>query len=1000
MRWSLCRIRNVGWWMHFVCIVAVHSVHAADGPAPRIDNGLIAAYSFVEPTNAVITDDLNAAEALRIHSPQAIQYQDGGMAVHASAMIVSDTPPQHVIAAVKKSNALSVEVWLQPADLQQKGPARIFSISDGPSARNMTLGQDGDRFDVRLRTSSTDQNGMPSLASQSNAVSTERTHVVFTRNAQGNSILYINGQENAAKQQPGSLENWDEQFRMAVANEVSGDRPWRGHIFLLAIYDRSLSATEVQQNFSAGIPGGMDYNALLPEPLDRSVDFVKDIQPLLKDRCFDCHVSGNEEGGLNLGIRQRVVEGGEHGPILIQGDSQHSRMIHMVAGLDDVARMPPDGEGDPLTDQEVSLLRTWIDQGMPWPDGTDILDPRMEEAKTHWAFQPLHAVTPPDVQHDDWVRSPVDRFVLAKLEAAELSPSERVDARRLIRRLYFDLIGLPPSPEQVDEFVEAANRDWDSAVESLVDSLLASSHYGERWGRHWLDVARYADSDGQESDRDRPAAYHYRDFVIQAFNDDMPFDQFVRWQLAGDEIEPNNPQAFAATGFIVAGPFAALPDRLMEDERLRNRYNELDDVLSTVGTGMLGLTLGCCRCHDHKYDAIPSRDYYRLLSAFHTGERAELKVGDSSEKIFGFAETRSEPAPTWLFARADYYDRDQPVQLGFVSVMTSAKTPDIYWRHAKETSQANNSTNQRHALADWMTDEDDGAGPLVARVFVNRLWHHHFRHGLVRTTGDFGVRSEPPTHPELLEWLARDFVSHGWKVKRLQRMMVLSAVYLQASGKTPPDVDPQNRLLSFMPLRRLEAEILRDSLLSVSGTLNKAQFGPAVRAPIAAEAILARNLKDGYPKDIKDGPEVRRRSVYMFHKRVVPNPLLAAFDKPDAQQSCSRRDVTTVAPQALALLNDPFVRTVALEFADRLMREAAEQQVDATSDQTIDRAFQLSLGRHANERELTSSRAFVQQQIRQRHERTKGLTLEQATQEALADFCQVLFGLNEFLYVD
>ncbi|MCA9200218.1 MAG: DUF1553 domain-containing protein, partial [Planctomycetales bacterium] len=283
---------------------------------------------------------------------------------------------------------------------------------------------------------------------------------------------------------------------------------------------------------------------------------------------------------------------------------------------------------------------------------------------------------------------------------------------------------------------------------------------------------------------------------------------------------------------------------------------------------------------------------------------------------------------------------------------------------------------------------------------VNRLWHHHFRHGLVRTTGDFGVRSEPPTHPELLEWLARDFVSHGWKTKRLQRRMLLSAVYLQASGQTPSDVDPQNRLLSFMPLRRLEAEILRDSLLSVAGTLNKTQFGPAVRAPIAAEAILARNLKDGYPKDIKDGPEVRRRSVYMFHKRVVPNPLLAAFDKPDAQQSCSRRDVTTVAPQALALLNDPFVRTVAMEFAGRLMREASEQHVDATSDQVIDRAFRLSLGRQADERELAAAGEFVQTQISQRQARKNEWSLEQATQEALADFGQVLFGLNEFLYVD
>jgi hypothetical protein len=679
---------------------------------------------------------------------------------------------------------------------------------------------------------------------------------------------------------------------------------------------------------------------------------------------------------------------------LIPGDSANSRLIHLVAALDKDDAMPPEGKA--LSPEEVGLLRAWIDQGANWPDGADVLDPRTEAARRHWAFQPLRAVAEPKVHDTAWARTPIDRFILARLETAGLRPQGRASPRQLIRRATFDLVGLPPTPGEVREFAAAVERDQEGALTGLLERLLKSPHYGERWARHWLDVARYADSDGQESDRDRPQAYRYRDFVIRAFNDDLPFDQFVRWQLAGDEYEPHNPEAAAATGFLTAGPFAELPEKLMEEERIRERYNELDDMLSTIGTGLLGLTLGCARCHDHKYDAVPSRDYYRLLCALHSGQRGETAVGPSNEKVFGYHDAGPNPKPTWLFHRGNFHDREQAVQLGFVFVLTNGKAPETYWKAAREQGPAKGSTNQRRALAEWITDVDHGAGALVARVIVNRLWQHHFGQGLVRTVGDFGVRSEPPTHPELLEWLAHDLVQNGWRIKRLQRLMLLSAVYQQSSSLAAvPAADSDNRLLWKMPLQRLEGEILRDSMLAVSGTLNAATYGPAVKPPIAAEAMLARNTQDPYPKDVPDCPAVRRRSVYLFHKRVVPFPFMAAFDKPDAQQSCGRRDNTTVAPQALALLNDRFARQVACDFADRLLKEAGHEPA-----QWIERGWQLALARPPADNEREAALAFIAGQMQERMKRAPQGSAEEVRRQSLADLCQTIFSLNEFFYID
>ena len=568
---------------------------------------------------------------------------------------------------------------------------------------------------------------------------------------------------------------------------------------------------------------------LLPPPVGRPVDFVADVQPIFRKHCFECHAEGNEEGGLNLGIKARVWEGGEHGPVLVPGDSAASRLIHLVSGVEPDAVMPPEKER--LSDEQIGVLRAWIDQGAAWPSHADVLDPRTERAREHWAFQPLRAVEMPVVQQADWPLTPLDHFVLAKLEADKLAPVAPLDARKLIRRVYFDLIGLPPTPEEMAKWEEEIRKAEvgkpKAAVDALVDQLLASPHYGERWARHWLDVARYADSNGQEGDQDRPNAYHYRDFVIRSLNDDLPFDQFVRWQLAGDEFEPTNAQAIAATGFLAAGPHTVLENTFLEEERLRNRYNELDDMLATIGTAMLGVTLGCARCHDHKYDAVSSREYYRMLAALHGGDRREIPIpGEAQGEVLAFRDFGNEPRATWLFGRGDFYDRDQPVQLGFLSVLSRERTAEDYWAAARQERPLAESSYQRKALALWLTDVEHGAGALVARVIVNRVWQHHFGEGLVRTVNDFGVRAEPPSHPELLEWLAHDFVEHGWKLKRLHKLIMSSAAYL---GRRAP--------------RRLEAEVLRDALLAVSGQLNAELYGPAFKPPISSPQIRARRRR-------------------------------------------------------------------------------------------------------------------------------------------------------------
>ena len=985
----------VGMIAPWALFTGLPATRAAD-PPERVVDGLQALYTFEALVKGVIPDRAGVGEGidLRIDKPQGVRFHAGRMGLDLPVVVASDGPAARLTQALRQAQQFSLEVWITPAEPDQTGPARIVSLSLDTSKRSLSLVQDKGRYEVRLRTSTTSDNGTPSTPTPDGSAVVRRTHLVATRTPDGVVRIALDGKEVAQNTVAGDMNRWPDDCRLVVGNEVSGDRPWRGEIALLALYSRALTADEIGRNFAVG-PPQIEEAVALPPAYFGAVDFVADVLPILSSRCFDCHAGDEEAGGLNLAIRARALQGGFHGALIEPGESLSSRLVHSIAGIAKAKPMPPDGP--PLSAAEIGIIRAWIDQGAVWPAGHDLPDPREERAREHWAFRLLEDVAVPAVDDAVWPRTDIDRFILAKLEESGIKPSPAADPRTLIRRMTFDLTGLPPTPDEVEAFSIAHANDSDGAIAALADRLLASVAHGERWARHWLDIARYADSDGQEGDRDRPHAWRYRDFLIRSIQDDIPFDRFVRWQIAGDEEAPDDSQALAATGFLTAGPSSVLPESLMEDERLRSRYNELDDTLATVGSGFLGLTLGCVRCHDHKYDFLPARDYYGMLSAFHSGSRAEvpLVAGNETEKALVWRDAGPEPRTTWLFQRGDWYDRDQPVSLSFVGVLSRGRSADDYLRAAKESSPHRDTTYQRKALADWMVDVDHGAGALLARVLVNRLWQHHFGAGIVRTVGDFGVRADPPSHPEFLEWLAADFVAHGWQVRRLERLIATSAVYRQSSARRHDAagaiLDPSDRLLARMPPRRLEAEALRDAMLAVAGTLNPTSFGPSVKPPIAPEAMLARHVKEPYPADIKDGPEVRRRSLYLFHKRVVPHPFLEAFDKPDAQSSCGLRDRTIVAPQALALLNDPFVRTVAGEFAARV---AAEAGPDRTLQ--IRRAFQRALQREPVSAELLAAERFLSEE----KSGSGGVGAPGSDQQALVNFCQVLFGSNEFFHVD
>ena len=630
--------------------------------------------------------------------------------------------------------------------------------------------------------------------------------------------------------------------------------------------------------------------------------------------------------------------------------------------------------------------------------------------RRHWAFQKRSTPEVPkftDPADAAWVRTPVDAFVLARMKKDGLHPSVPASRATLIRRVYFDLTGLPATPAEVSAFV--ADRSPD-AYKKLVERLLASPRYGERWGQHWLDVVRFAETDGFEYDTHRSDAWRYRDYVIRAFQNDKPYDRFLMEQLAGDEIAPKEDETLIAAGFNRLAP---LRKNAGNQEVASSRNEVLTEMTNIVGAAFLGVTLGCARCHDHKFDPIRQSDYYRIQAYFASthdndvlkatpGEQAAWKAKiepiqqeiklvrasmrkmtpeqrtEASKKLEELQDRMPAPLPALfsvgddpakrdvvhLLARGDYQHKGDAVGMRPLGVLLPDGAPELSAETAKP----------REELARWIAGPEN---PLTARVMANRVWHYHFGRGIVSTPNDFGRMGARPTHPELLDWLANEFVSSGWSVKHLHRLILMSSTYRQASEASAAarEKDPEDKLVSHFPRRRLEAEEIRDAMLAAAGDLNPKQGGPSVIVPIDKQLVDAL-YKPSQWAVTPDPSEHNRRSVYLIAKRNLRLPFMEVFDAPDTQVSCPRRESSTHAPQALELLNGDFSNRQAEVFAARLAKEAGRNPA-----RQVDLAYRLATGRAPRPRE-------------------KQLALEFLQTQPLREFALAVFNLNAFLYVE
>ena len=739
---------------------------------------------------------------------------------------------------------------------------------------------------------------------------------------------------------------------------------------------------------------------------------------VLKKNCVVCHGDARMSG-LDLRTQEGIAKGGSRGPAIVPGNSSASLLVQAARREGDL-QMPPGDRA--LAASKVQLLADWIDAGGEWDEVAD-----HASTPSWWAFNRPRRPAVPTVSDDEGrVRNPIDAFVLSRLEEHGLKLSSPASREHLVRRAYFDLHGLPPSPDEVQRFVQDKSED---AFERLVDRLLESDRYGERWGRYWLDLVRYADTSGFETDHYYTAAWRYRDYVIESFNRDKPFTEFVREQIAADELWPvdtdlegtlnlseekrRNMNRRIGTSLFTLGAFPI--EYTYYGDLYRAEWAA--EAVDLIGAAFLGLTLECARCHDHKSDPISQRDYYRLTAFFAGSVEQEVPLGSlfdvqSSTRSFPLleharalkrmakqAKRLSDPQrrkmlerlgraylaapepfpsakvlghessvpPSFVLAHGDFRKRGERVDPGFPSAISG------------RTSLPRNEIDRfpprrRAALAEWLTSEQN---PLLGRVMVNRIWQHHFGTGLVRTPNDFGRQGDPPTHPELLDWLAVEFSERGWSIKQMHKLIVLSGTYRSSSraSKRSMEIDPDNHYLWRMNRRRLDADAIRDSILNVSGRLNLKMGGVGVIPPLTGEEILAARMPHLWPAH-PDPDEHARRSVYLQVKRSMALPMLQIFDAPDTSTSCARRESSTVAPQALAMMNSSFVVREAHAFAARLRRET-----DGQPKSLVSAGWQLAFGRAPSAMEFRTALAYLHR-------------------SSLHDLCLMLFNLNEFIYVD
>jgi mono/diheme cytochrome c family protein len=766
------------------------------------------------------------------------------------------------------------------------------------------------------------------------------------------------------------------------------------------------------------------------------VDYVRDIKPVLSTHCYACHGPAKQRSGLRLDTAANLLKGGNAGPAIVAGKSKESRLIQAVTGADGIETMPPKGNAR-LTPAQIALLQAWIDQGAKVPPNEVTTD--SAKRSQHWAFQPPVRQPLSQVNNATWCRNPIDHFILARLEKANIAPSPEADRATLIRRLSLDLLGLPPSVAEVDAFLADTRPD---AYERLVDRLLASPHYGERWGRHWLDLARYADSNGFNIDAPR-SIWKYRDWVIDALNRDLPFDQFTIEQIAGDLLPKARADQKIATGFH--------RNTLINQEGgidvEQFRVESIVDRVNTTGSVFLGLTIGCAQCHDHKFDPISQREYYQLFAFYNNADEPTLElatpeqqrkrnsihrqIADLEKQRKTFDTTTDESEAAWeakltpeeraklskelqrilalpengrsvkekqtLTAGYRKYDQIRHVVAGVADpwsflmplhfqavilrstadrriadlkktepqivttmVMQERKTPRVtnvhlggdFLRKGMQVSSnvpavigpaSMTASPTRLDLARWLVSPSN---PLTARVTMNRLWQHYFGIGLVETENDFGTQGTPPSHPELLDWLATEFVGQEWRMKSMHRLIVTSAVYRQSSRARPElaTVDPRNRLLARQSRLRLDAEIVRDSALAASGLLSTQIGGPSVFPP-QPEGIYRFTQ---VPRDWKanTGADRFRRGLYTYFWRSAPYPALTVFDAPGSTTTCTRRIRSNTPLQALTLLNDQAFLELAQGLAARVLREA-----QGTDGDSVRHLFRLSLGRPPSAKE-------------------------------------------------
>jgi hypothetical protein len=804
----------------------------------------------------------------------------------------------------------------------------------------------------------------------------------------------------------------------------------------------NLSGIEVWAG-TAAIPQAEPATLVVTPTAEQTAFFESKIRPLLVERCYECHSASAKKikGGLVLDSRAGVLKGGDTGPGLTAGDPDASLIIQAVRYQDKDLAMPPK---DKLPPEQIAVLEEWVRMGAPDPrteDTVAVVKAKNEidwaKAREWWSLRPLSQGQPPQVQDAAWPINDIDRFILARLEQAGLAPVADAEPRVFIRRATYDLIGLPPTPEEVEAFVAEVQRTGNNAYERLIDRLLASPHYGERWGRHWLDVVRYADTAGDNSDFPIPQMHRYRDWVIGALNRDMPYDRFVRAQLAGDLLPDRKPEDVIATGYIA------------NSRRFGSRVDDypqhltIEDTLDNFGRAFLGLTINCARCHDHKFDPITTRDYYGLYGIFHStrypwpGIELEQRQRDlvplvPAEKMANALKTLKEhqDARERLAkqvkdlekelkekkddeklkadlakakeALTEAWKKPLPFELAY-GVAEAAKREDVKIQQKGDPAKpgevvrrhfptvlggmelpAEERSSGRLQLADWLIS---GSNPLPARVMANRLWVHHFGRGIVPTPNDFGKQGKPPTHPELLDWLAQRFVNEGWSLKQMHRLIMLSRTYRLGSALSEQAAakDPNNECLSAYPRRRLDAEAIRDTLLVLGGGLDIAPGGEHPFPP-------QREWKFTQHNPFKAVYESNKRSVYLMTQRLQRHPYLAIFDGADPSVSTPQRAASTTPLQALFLLNDPLVHEQSRRFAERIMKEEKDDS------RRIDRAFQLAFSRPATPDEIESGRGFLtrtRESLEGSGTPGKGQDLE-----AWHALVRVLFRLNEFVYLD